>query len=181
MAIGMVWLRGTMRSTSPPMVSKPSDSGITSSSSRSPLGLLPASWLAWIAAPSATTSSGFRLVSGGLPKNSATACCTCGMRVAPPTITTPLTSSRSSLASRSALRVATRVRAVSAAVTASKSPRLTSSSSGWPFSVTEKRVCALAVSASLVLRAAILIADFAAGSPATRPFCSRIQSAKARS
>ena len=37
--------------------------------------------------------SGFRLVSGGWPKKSATAWRTTGMRVEPPTITTPLTSS----------------------------------------------------------------------------------------
>ena len=94
------------------MVSMPSDSGITSSSSRSPAALLPASWLAWIAAPSATTSSGFRLVSGSRPKNSATARRICGMRVEPPTSTTPCTSSLASLASRRALRTAAMVRAV---------------------------------------------------------------------
>ena len=38
------WLRGTMRSTKPPMVSIPNDSGMTSSNSNSPLGLLPANW-----------------------------------------------------------------------------------------------------------------------------------------
>ena len=53
-----------MRSTRPPMVSMPSDSGITSSSSSRRRRALPASALAWIAAPSATTSSGLRLVSG---------------------------------------------------------------------------------------------------------------------
>ncbi len=75
------------------MVSRPSDSGITSSSSQSsPVARLPASTLAWIAAPSATTLSGSRLFSGAWPKNSATACWICGMRVAPPTITTPLMS-----------------------------------------------------------------------------------------
>src|SRR6266581_3710873 len=92
-------------SARPPMVSTPSESGMTSSSSQSsPEALLPASTLAWIAAPSATTLSGSRLLSGVWPKSSATACCTWGMRVAPPTITTPFTSPRSSPASRSALR-----------------------------------------------------------------------------
>ena len=90
-------------SVRPPIVSRPSDSGITSSSSQSSLrSRLPASLLAWIAAPSATTSSGLRLVSGGWPKNSATARRICGMRVAPPTSTTPLTSAGASFASRSA-------------------------------------------------------------------------------
>ena len=80
-------------SISPPIVSRPSESGITSSSSHSSLrSRLPASLLACTAAPSATTSSGLRLVSGGWPKNSATARRTCGMRVAPPTSTTPLIS-----------------------------------------------------------------------------------------
>ncbi|KAG0732350.1 hypothetical protein G6F57_022507 [Rhizopus arrhizus] len=55
-ATGMVLLRGITRSTSPPMVSSPSDSGITSSSSQSSPGArLPASKLACKAAPSATT------------------------------------------------------------------------------------------------------------------------------
>ena len=64
-ATGIVELRGMIFSTRPPIVSMPSDSGITSSSSQSsPCGRLPASRLAWIAAPSATTSSGSRLVSG---------------------------------------------------------------------------------------------------------------------
>jgi hypothetical protein len=51
------------------MVSRPSDSGITSSSSSSPAVLLPGQLMAWMAAPSATTSSGLRLVSGSLPKS----------------------------------------------------------------------------------------------------------------
>src|SRR6267154_981836 len=70
-------------SASPPIVSIPRESGITSSSSQSsPEALLPARTLAWIAAPSATTLSGSRLLSGTWPKSSATACCTCGPRVA---------------------------------------------------------------------------------------------------
>ena len=53
---GIVALRGTIFSTSAPMVSRPSDNGITSSSSQSsPAARLPASTLAWIAAPRATT------------------------------------------------------------------------------------------------------------------------------
>ena len=100
---GIVELRGMIFSASPPIVSRPSDSGITSSSSQSSSrSRLPASLLAWIAAPSATTSSGLRLVSGGWPKNSATARRTCGMRVAPPTSTTPLMSAGASRASRNA-------------------------------------------------------------------------------
>ena len=48
------------------------------------------------------------------------------MRVEPPTITTPLTSCTVSLASRSALRTALRVRAVSVLVADSKSEHFTS-------------------------------------------------------
>ena len=125
MAVGMVVLRGTMRSTSPPMVSMPSDSGMTSSSSKSPSGLLPASWFAWMAAPSATTSSGFRLTSGGWPNNASTARRTTGMRVEPPTSTTPLTSAGCNRASRSTRRTTATVRSVKAAVAAAKSAPLT--------------------------------------------------------
>ena len=121
MAVGIVWFRGTMRSTRPPIVSIPNDSGITSSNSRSLPVLLPASWLAEMAAPNATTSSGLRLVKGSRPKKLATALRTCGMRVEPPTNTTPLISSLTSLASRKALRTAVRVRWVRCAVAVSKS------------------------------------------------------------
>ena len=104
-AAGMVVLRGMIFSTRPPIVSMPSESGITSSSSQSsPCGRLPASTFACIAAPSATTLSGSRLLSGSRRKNSPTARWICGMRVAPPTITTPLISSTVRPASRSALR-----------------------------------------------------------------------------
>ena len=92
-AVGIVLLRGMMRSTSPPMVSMPSDSGITSSSSRSPARLrCRRARRPGCAAPSATTSSGSRSVSGARPKNSPTARWTSGMRVEPPTRTTPSTS-----------------------------------------------------------------------------------------
>ena len=64
----------------------PSDSGVTSSSSRSLTS--PASTPAWIAAPTATTSSGFTPLCGSLPNSSLTICCTRGMRVEPPTSTT---------------------------------------------------------------------------------------------
>ena len=64
----------------------PSESGVTSSSSTSLTS--PASTPPWIAAPIATTSSGFTLWCGSLPKSSFTFCCTSGMRVEPPTSTT---------------------------------------------------------------------------------------------
>ncbi|SPX54620.1 NAD-specific glutamate dehydrogenase [Klebsiella pneumoniae] len=50
------------------MVSRPNDSGITSSSSSSLSGLLPTRISAWIAAPMATTLSGSMEVSGVRPK-----------------------------------------------------------------------------------------------------------------
>ena len=113
-AHGMVELRGMIFSTRPPMVSMPSDSGITSSSSQSsPAARLPASRLAWIAAPSATTLSGSMFACGMVLKKSPTARRTCGMRVAPPTSTTPSTSSTDTLASRMALRTAFMVLATS--------------------------------------------------------------------
>jgi hypothetical protein len=58
----------------PPSVSMPSDSGVTSSSSTS-LTLAP-STPPWIAAPTATASSGFTSLRGSLPKNSLTFSCT---------------------------------------------------------------------------------------------------------
>jgi len=45
----------------------------------------PARTAPWIAAPSATASSGLTSLRGSLPKKSATAFCTIGMRVCPPT------------------------------------------------------------------------------------------------
>ena len=61
----------------------PSDSGVTSSSSTSLTS--PFSTPAWIAAPTATASSGFTSLRGSLPKNSRTLSTTLGMRVWPPT------------------------------------------------------------------------------------------------
>ena len=78
------------RSTSlvmmPPRVSMPSDSGVTSSSSTSCTS--PASTPPWIAAPTATTSSGLTPLCGSLPNIFLTSSCTLGMRVEPPTSTT---------------------------------------------------------------------------------------------
>jgi len=65
------------------MVSKPRERGITSSNSQSSSERFPASTLAWIAAPSATTLSGSRLLSGSCGKT-AQRVLDLGMRVAPP-------------------------------------------------------------------------------------------------
>ena len=67
----------------PPKVSMPSDSGVTSSSSTSLTS--PASTPAWIPAPTATASSGLTSLRGSLPNRSFTYFCTSGMRVCPPT------------------------------------------------------------------------------------------------
>ena len=84
--VGIVVLRGISVVITPPSVSMPSDSGVTSSSSRSFTS--PASTPAWMAAPTATTSSGLTPLCGSLPNSSRTICCTRGMRVEPPTSTT---------------------------------------------------------------------------------------------
>ncbi len=104
-ATGKVELRGIIFSTKPPMVSKPSERGVTSSNNKSSSLRLPANTFACIAAPNATTLSGSKLVSGSCWKKSCTAWRTCGIRVAPPTITTPLISDNSNPASRMAFRI----------------------------------------------------------------------------
>src|SRR4051812_38446336 len=64
----------------------PRVSGVTSSRSTSLTS--PASTPAWMAAPTATTSSGFTPRCGSFPVSSLTLSCTAGMRVMPPTRTT---------------------------------------------------------------------------------------------
>src|SRR5438132_1214753 len=88
--VGMVVLRSISRVNTPPSVSMPRVSGVTSSSRTSftsPFNTPP-----WIAAPTATTSSGFTPLCGSLPKNSRTSWMTLGIRVMPPTSTTSSTS-----------------------------------------------------------------------------------------
>ena len=80
---------GISFSTTPPIVSSPSDSGTTSSSSTSSWPAPPASRSAWIAAPSATTWSGSMSASGSWPNSLLDEPRTSGMRVAPPTRMTP--------------------------------------------------------------------------------------------
>ena len=91
-AAGIVVLRAMIFSDRPPIVSRPSDSGITSSSSISSSGLLPARISAWMAAPTATTLSGSISTIGSVLKKSPTLVRTSGTRVEPPTITTDCTS-----------------------------------------------------------------------------------------
>ena len=67
----------------PPIVSIPRDNGVTSNNNTSftsPVKTPPC-----IAAPTATTSSGFTPFDGFLPKNFSTASCTAGILVEPPT------------------------------------------------------------------------------------------------
>src|SRR3954463_8372440 len=79
----------------PPLVSMPSVSGVTSSRSTSLTS--PASTPAWMAAPTATTSSGLTPRCGSLPVSSLTFSWTEGMRVMPPTSTTWSTSTPASV------------------------------------------------------------------------------------
>jgi hypothetical protein len=81
--VGIVVFFSISLVNTPPMVSMPSDSGVTSSSSTSLTA--PESTPPCIAAPMATASSGLTSLRGSLPKNSVTASCTLGMRVMPPT------------------------------------------------------------------------------------------------
>ena len=87
--VGMVVLRAISVVITPPSVSTPKDSGVTSNSSTSFPS--PASTPPCTAAPTATTSSGFTPLCGSLPKYSRTSCWTLGIRVEPPTSTTSST------------------------------------------------------------------------------------------
>mmetsp|Transcript_14331 Transcript_14331/g.38371 ORF Transcript_14331/g.38371 Transcript_14331/m.38371 type:complete len:527 (-) Transcript_14331:71-1651(-) len=81
--VGMVVLRLMRRVKTPPRVSMPRESGVTSRrrmSLTSPRRTPP-----WMAAPSATTSSGLTPRFGVLPKNLVTVSWTMGTRVMPPT------------------------------------------------------------------------------------------------
>eukprot|EP00906_Rhabdomonas_costata_P035531 RCo049919 len=84
--VGMVLLRLIRRVNTPPRVSMPKLSGVTSSRSTSltsPFRTPP-----WIAAPIATTSSGFTPLKGSFLKMSRAMSTTLGIRVIPPTSTT---------------------------------------------------------------------------------------------
>ncbi len=86
---GIVVLRSMIGVSTPPSVSMPSVSGVTSrrsTSFTSPFRMPP-----WIAAPMATTSSGLTPLCGSLPKISFAFSCRSGMRVWPPTSTTSST------------------------------------------------------------------------------------------
>src|SRR6267378_3026257 len=103
----------------------PSESGVTS---RSSMVFTPRSrMLAWTAAPSATTSSGFNSVCGFRSKNSWTMRRTSGVRVVPPTRTTSSTSAGLSWASARACLRGPIVRSTMGRISASNSPRVNAS------------------------------------------------------
>ena len=106
--VGIVVLRSISVVITPPSVSMPSDSGVTSRSRTSFTS--PASTPPWIAAPTATTSSGFTPRCGSCSKNSSTTCWILGIRVEPPTSTTSSMSAGFIPASSSALRIGGMVR-----------------------------------------------------------------------
>ncbi len=81
--VGMVVFRSISLVKTPPKVSMPRLNGVTSR--RRTSFTSPASTPPWMAAPSATTSSGLTLLSPSLPVSDLTKCCTAGMRVEPPT------------------------------------------------------------------------------------------------
>src|SRR5438067_18837 len=106
----MVELRSISLVITPPWVSTPSESGVTSSRSTSLTS--PLSTPAWMAAPIATTSSGFTPLCGSLPKIFRTISITAGIRVCPPTSTTSFTSDALIPASSNAFMTGPRVRSM---------------------------------------------------------------------
>ena len=106
--VGIVVFRSISFVITPPSVSMPSDSGVTSRSRTSLTS--PARTPAWIAAPMPTTSSGLTPLWGSLPLNIAlTASTTAGIRVMPPTRITSSMSAALSPASFSAASTGLRV------------------------------------------------------------------------
>jgi len=81
--VGIVVFRSMRRVNTPPRVSMPRESGVTSRSTTSFIS--PASTAPWIAAPTATTSSGFTLRLGSLDVSRSTNSAMAGIRVEPPT------------------------------------------------------------------------------------------------
>mmetsp|Transcript_36914 Transcript_36914/g.43127 ORF Transcript_36914/g.43127 Transcript_36914/m.43127 type:complete len:599 (-) Transcript_36914:345-2141(-) len=108
--VGICVLRSISFVITPPTVSMPSDSGITSTSTTLlPRSLSPVSTAPCTAAPYATASSGLIPLFGSLLKKSRISCCTFGIRVDPPTSTISSTSPFFSFASSSTLRTGSSV------------------------------------------------------------------------
>ena len=119
----MVVLRGMRTVIRPPSVSTPSESGVTSSRRMSLTS--PARTPPWMAAPTATTSSGLTPLCGSLPPvSSRTNCWIIGIRVAPPTRTISSRSAGVSLASASAFSKGTRQRSTRSFVNCSNLARV---------------------------------------------------------
>ena len=78
-------LRGINTVDTPPAVSIPKESGVTSKSNIPPAPSSPANLPPWIEAPRATHSSGFIPLNGSLPVIFLTSSCTAGILVEPPT------------------------------------------------------------------------------------------------
>ena len=86
--VGMVVFLSISLVAIPPIVSIDSDSGVTSRRRISPAPASPASLPPCTDAPSATHSSGFKLLLGSFPVKAFTLSCTAGIRVEPPTNST---------------------------------------------------------------------------------------------
>ena len=108
--VGMVVFLVIILVMTPPRVSMPRDSGVTSSSSTSERS--PASTWPCTAAPTATASSGLTSLRGSRPKNSLTLSCTLGMRLIPPTKITSWMSDTLRPASLMAVRQGAMVRSI---------------------------------------------------------------------
>ncbi|MCY1546240.1 hypothetical protein D9M68_822290 [compost metagenome] len=121
------------------------------------------------------------MVSGSWPKNSPTVRRITGMRVEPPTITTPLTSSLVMRASRRTLRTAVMVRTVSAVVQVSNWARVTDCVSVRPPIRVLNCTTSWLESASLQRRACACSAARSDGvrSSAITPCCASTQAASA--
>ena len=110
----------------PPIVSIPSESGVTSSKTTSLTS--PVITPPWIAAPMATTSSGLTDLFGSLFVSFLTASTTAGIRVDPPTKITSSISEADKPASDKALRTGVLVRSTRSAVKSSNLARVNVSS-----------------------------------------------------
>ena len=120
---GIVVLRSITFVITPPIVSSPSESGVTSSSTTSSTS--PLRMPACSAAPTATTSSGLTVMFGSLPPDRRrTSACTMGMRVEPPTRMTSSMSFAVSFASDSACSTGPRQRSSRSVVSCSNCARV---------------------------------------------------------
>ena len=124
--VGIVVLRSMSLVITPPRVSMPRLSGVTSSSRTSLTS--PRSTPACTAAPIATTSSGLTVLFGSLPVSPITRSWTAGMRVEPPTRMTWWRSPLATPASDSACSNGMRQRSMRSAVISWKRARLSDSS-----------------------------------------------------